>query len=300
MEGRDLLPQEVWRVVLARLAIVPLKDERGGIDRYISIQIDCTERKQAEQRINELAFFDQLTGLPNRTLLLDRLGQSMTASARHRQHAALLFIDMDNFKTLNDTLGHDMGDLLLKQVARRLSDCVRAADTVARLGGEDTAARMGGDNTVARMGGDEFVVMLTDLSTIESEAARQTEVVGEKFLAALNRVYPLNGVTYRSTSSIGATLFSGVQTEVDILFKQADLAMYKAKDTGRNALRFFDPDMEIFVMKRAALEADLREPVQELQFTLHYQAQVADGALTGAEALARWNHPRRGLVSPAE
>ena len=281
-------------------AIVPLKDERGGIDRYISIQIDCTERKQAEQRINELAFFDQLTGLPNRTLLLDRLGQSMTASARHRQHAALLFIDMDNFKTLNDTLGHDMGDLLLKQVARRLSDCVRAADTVARLGGDDTAARSTGDNTVARMGGDEFVVMLTGLSTVESEAARQTELVGEKLLAALNRVYQLNGVAYRSTSSIGATLFSGVKTEVDVLFKQADLAMYKAKDAGRNALRFFDPDMEIFVMKRAALEADLREAVQELQFTLHYQAQVANGALTGAEALARWNHPLRGMVPPAE
>ncbi len=263
-------------------AIVPLKDEHSGIARYISIQIDCTERKQSEQRINELAFFDQLTGLPNRTLLLDRLEQSMTASSRSGRYGALLFIDMDNFKTLNDTLGHDMGDLLLQTVSQRLTDCVRAADTVAR------------------MGGDEFVVMLTGLSGSESEAATQTEGVGEKLLAALNEVYQLKDVAYRSTSSIGATLFSGVQTEVDVLFKQADLAMYKAKDAGRNALRFFDPDMEIFVMKRAALEADLREAVQERQFTLHYQPQIANGRLIGAEALVRWNHPRRGMVSPAE
>jgi diguanylate cyclase (GGDEF)-like protein/PAS domain S-box-containing protein len=263
-------------------AIVPLKDERSGIDRYISIQIDCTERKQAEQRINELAFFDPLTGLPNRTLLLDRLEQSMSAGSRSGKYSALLFIDVDNFKTLNDTLGHDMGDLLLKKVAQRLTDCVRAVDTVAR------------------MGGDEFVVMLTGLSSSESEAATQTERVGEKLLAVLNEIYQLKDVSYRSTSSIGATLFSGLQTEVDVLFKQADMAMYKAKDAGRNALRFFDPDMAIFVMKRVALEADLREAVQERQFTLHYQPQIANGRLTGAEALARWNHPRRGMVSPAE
>jgi EAL domain-containing protein (putative c-di-GMP-specific phosphodiesterase class I) len=142
--------------------------------------------------------------------------------------------------------------------------------------------------------------MLTGLSNSESEAATQTERVGEKLLAVLNEIYQLKDVSYRSTSSIGATLFSGLQTEVDVLFKQADMAMYKAKDAGRNALRFFDPDMAIFVMKRAALEADLREAVQERQFTLHYQPQIANGRLAGAEALARWNHPRRGMVSPAE
>lgn len=142
--------------------------------------------------------------------------------------------------------------------------------------------------------------MFSGLSAIESEAGTQTELVGDKLLLALSEVYQLKDVAYRSTSSIGATLFNDAQTDVDILFKQADLAMYKAKDAGRNALRFFDPDLDIFVMKRAVLESDLREAVHAQQFTLHYQAQMVDGELAGVEALARWNHPRRGMVSPAE
>ncbi|MDP2021882.1 MAG: bifunctional diguanylate cyclase/phosphodiesterase, partial [Hydrogenophaga sp.] len=191
--------------------------------------------------------------------------------------------DLDNFKTLNDTLGHDKGDLLLQRVAQRLVFCVREGDTVARLGG------------------DEFVVMLEGLSENPDEAATQAETVGEKILATLNQPYRLAGYENRSTPSIGVTLFSGHQTSIDELLKQADLAMYQSKTAGRNTLRFFDPAMQAMVSERAALEVDLREAVRQQQFVLYYQPQVVeDGRLTGAEALLRWQHPRRGLVSPAE
>ncbi|MCM2288071.1 MAG: PAS domain S-box protein [Sulfuritalea sp.] len=193
------------------LAISAVKGEDGVVTHYVGAHQDITERKIAEDRIKELAFFDHLTGLPNRTLLLDRLRQSMTASARNGSHGALLFIDLDNFKTLNDTLGHDMGDILLRQVAQRLAGSVREGDTVARLGG------------------DEFVVALGSLSANLDEAATQTEAVGGKILAALNDSYLLLNTEYRSSASIGATLFRGHQASVDDLMKQADLAMYKSK-----------------------------------------------------------------------
>ncbi|MBZ0093337.1 MAG: EAL domain-containing protein [Sulfuricellaceae bacterium] len=258
-----------------------LHDSRGEAEYLLGISEDITERKKAEERISELAFFDQLTGLPNRTLLLDRLRQAMTTSARSGNYGALLFIDLDNFKTLNDTLGHDMGDLLLKQVARRLQQVVRAEDTVARVGG------------------DEFLVMLTSLGANERESASQVEAVGRKILAALNQAYRLDDVVFNSTPSIGATLFRGQQASVDDLLKQADLAMYKSKEAGRNTLHFFNSEMERAVMERAALEKDLREAIQEKRFLLHYQAQVADnGRPTGAEVLLRWPHPQRGMVPP--
>ena len=260
----------------------PVFNAAGEFTGYRGVGADITERKKAEARINELAFFDQLTGLPNRALLMDRLRQTMTNSSRNSKFGALLFIDLDNFKALNDTLGHDIGDQLLRQVAQRLTACVRAGDTVARLGG------------------DEFVVILPSLSLSEVDAANQTEGVGEKILAALNQTYQLQGIAYRNTPSIGATLFQGDLGSIDDLLKQADLAMYKAKDAGRNALRFFDPDMELVVMKRAALESDLRAALQEKQFLLHFQAQIAGGRLTGAEVLVRWLHPQRGLVPPGE
>jgi diguanylate cyclase (GGDEF)-like protein/PAS domain S-box-containing protein len=265
------------------LAISAVKSVDGVVTHYVATHQDITERKKAEEKIMELAFFDPLTRLPNRTLLMDRLRQAMTASSRNGSYGALLFIDLDNFKTLNDTLGHDMGDLLLQQVAQRLADSVREGDTVARLGG------------------DEFVVVLGSLSANMEEAATQTEAVGEKILAALGRTYQLNGTEHRSTASIGATLFRGHQASIDDLMKQADLAMYKSKARGRNVLHFFDPDMQTAVMERAALERDLREAVEQKQFVLHYQAQVIDGGrVTGAEVLVRWQHPLRGLVSPAE
>jgi diguanylate cyclase (GGDEF)-like protein/PAS domain S-box-containing protein len=244
---------------------------------------DISENKKAEEKISELAFSDQLTGLPNRRLLLDRLKQFMTTSSRSDCYGALLLIDLDHFKTINDTLGHDEGDLLLKQVAQRLSTCVRAQDTVARLGG------------------DEFVVILANLSTSEAEAAAQTEIVGKKILYALGQTYRLADAAHHSTASIGATLFSGHRATIDDLMKQSDLAMYKSKASGRNTLHFFDPDMETVAAERAALESNLRQAIGSQQLLLYYQAQVVgEGRLTGAEVLVRWQHPQRGIVLPAE
>lgn len=264
------------------LSISAVVGADGKVSHYIGTHNDITERKKAEERINALAFFDQLTGLPNRTLLLDRLKQMLLSSSRNDSHGALLFIDLDNFKTLNDTLGHDVGDQLLKEVALRLTHCVRDGDTVARLGG------------------DEFVVVLANLNTNDKEAAQDTETVAEKILTTLNKPYHLGHVTHHTSASIGATLFKGARTPIDDLMKQADLSMYKAKAAGRNAVRFFDPSMEIAVKVRAAMEDDLLRALAENQFLLHYQAQMMGERLTGAEVLVRWQHPQRGLVSPAE
>ena len=242
---------------------------------------DITARLQAAEKINELAFFDSLTHLSNRTLLQDRLKQALIVVARNETCGAVLFLDLDHFKTLNDTLGHDMGDLLLQQVAKRISTNVRVGDTVARLGG------------------DEFVVVLEGLNSNFKEAAHQTKDVGEKILAALNQPYRLGEVEHRSSVSIGATMFCGSQNSVEELLKQADLAMYKSKETGRNAMQFFDPAMQTAVLERAAMEQEMRTALEEDQIVLHYQAQVVgNGRITGAEVLARWLHPERGVVSP--
>jgi diguanylate cyclase (GGDEF)-like protein/PAS domain S-box-containing protein len=265
------------------LTITAVKDAEGTVTHHVSTLTDITQRKAAENEIKHLAFYDPLTLLPNRRLLLDRLQHALSSSARSERSGALLFIDLDNFKTLNDTLGHDKGDLLLQEVAKRLAACVREGDTVARLGG------------------DEFVVILESLSKQADEAAAQTEGIGEKILAALNQPYDLAGHEFHNSPSIGITLFAGRQSSIEDLLKRADLAMYQAKAAGRNTLRFFDPDMQSMISARAVLEADLREAARNDQFFLSYQAQVdGTGKLIGAEALIRWQHPRRGLVYPTE
>jgi diguanylate cyclase (GGDEF)-like protein/PAS domain S-box-containing protein len=265
------------------LTIAAVTGVDGGVTHYVGTHHDITERKLAEERIKELAFYDALTRLPNRTLLWDRVRQAIAVSAQSGACGALLFIDLDNFKTLNDTLGHDKGDLLLQQVAQRLAGSVRAGDTVARVGG------------------DEFVVVLGNLSRGSEEAASLTEAAATQILAVLGSPYQLDGVEYRSSASIGATVFNGHQASIDELLKQADLAMYKSKERGRNAICFFDPAMQTVVVERAALEAGLRTAIEEDQFVLHYQAQVSAGnRVTGAEALVRWQHPGRGIVPPAE
>ncbi len=266
----------IWGLVSASVI------ELDGVPCVFSIRRDITERKRSEEIINHLAYFDQLTDLPNRTLLQDRLKQAMASSQRSGRYGALLLLDLDYFKTLNDTLGHDMGDLLLKQVAQRLTDCVREEDTVTR------------------QGGDEFVVMLVSLSESQIEAASLVELIGEKISAAFSLPFKLKEIAYRISPSIGASLFLGQQTDIDMLLKQADLAMYKAKDAGRNTLRFFDPDMARDVLKRASLDNDLRDALQKEQFVLHYQAQMTGNQVTGAEVLLRWQHPERGLVFPGE
>jgi diguanylate cyclase (GGDEF)-like protein/PAS domain S-box-containing protein len=263
------------------LTISAVKGSNGVVTHYVGSHIDITERKATEEKIRKLAFYDPLTGLPNRRLLMDRLQQALISSARSARQGAILFIDLDNFKVLNDTLGHDMGDLLLQQVAQRLQKSVRKTDTVARLGG------------------DEFVVMLEELSGQRIEAAEQTEKIGEKILAALNRPYPLGAHNYHSTPSMGATLFGDRQEEMSDLMKQADIAMYQAKKAGRNTLRFFDAQMQEAINARAALENDLRNAIEHRQFQLYYQIQVDDERRAlGAEVLIRWIHPERGLIPP--
>jgi diguanylate cyclase (GGDEF)-like protein/PAS domain S-box-containing protein len=244
---------------------------------------DISARKAVEDEVNRLAFYDPLTQLPNRRLLRDRLAQALAASARSGMHGALIFIDLDNFKGLNDTLGHARGDQLLKLVGQRLTHCVRESDTVARLGG------------------DEFVVIVQDLGARLDECATQAEAVGEKILGALNQPYPLDSHVRHSTPSIGITLFADDRDSVDDLLKEADMAMYQAKTAGRNTLRFFDADMQAMLVHRAALEEDMRESMRLSHFLLHYQPQVVgSGRITGAEVLLRWPHPQRGLVPPAE
>ena len=263
--------------------VTAVKTDDGAITHYVNTFADVTERKAAEDEIRSLAFYDALTHLPNRRLLLDRLRQSLLASARSGHAGALQFIDLDNFKTLNDTLGHDMGDLLLQQVAERLRHSVREADTVARLGG------------------DEFVVMAEGLSATRETAASQARALGEKILAALNLPYRLAEREYHITPSIGVALYSGSQATTDEVLKHADLAMYQAKAAGRNTLRFFNPGMQAVVNARVALEADIRVALAGQQFALHYQPQInSAGQIWGAEALLRWNHPVRGMISPAE
>jgi len=265
------------------VTITAVKDNRGEVTHYVATQTDVTQRKEDEAKIMHLAFYDPLTQLPNRRLLLDRLQQAAAASVRNQRGGALLFIDLDNFKTLNDTLGHEVGDILLRQVGERLAACVRENDTAARLGG------------------DEFVVLLEDLSCDLRETATKAETVGEKILASLNQLYTVMNHEYQGSVSIGITLFNSHASSADELMKQADLAMYEAKAAGRNTLRFFDPEMQAAVTLRATLVSGLREALRERQFRLYYQPQVdSGGRIVGAEALVRWEHPVRGLVSPAQ
>jgi diguanylate cyclase (GGDEF)-like protein/PAS domain S-box-containing protein len=271
----ELYPQ--WHMVTA------VKDESGQITHHVHTFIDMTSRKQAEEAIEKLAFYDSLTGLPNRRLLLDRLRDATLGSSLSGRHAALLFIDLDNFKTLNDTLGHDVGDNLLQQVARQLSECVGPSDTVARLGG------------------DEFVVILRELSSDRSEAVDQVSTLCTQLLSTLNRNYQIAQYSHHCTGSLGVTLFNHHQGPLDELLKQADLAMYQAKSAGRNTMRFFTPLMATQVQTRAALEVDLRQALQDGQFHLHFQVQVNGlGQPEGAEVLLRWQHPQRGDVPPLE
>ena len=250
----------------------------GG--RLITMQ-DLSERKAAEEEINQLAYYDPLTRLPNRRLLMDRLQQALATSARHQRSGALLMLDLDNFKTVNETRGHDRGDALLLQVAHRLRSCVHE------------------DDTVARQGGDEFVVVLEDLGDSPEEAAARAEDVGQRILGVLREPYQIDGDAHHSSLSMGVTIYSGTRETVDELLKRADLALYQAKNAGRDTLRFYDPQMQAVVSARATLELDMRVGLAQGQFELYYQPQIDHGRIIGAEALLRWRHPRDGFISPA-
>jgi len=265
------------------LTISAVRNERHEIFQYVAIFSDITARKRAEDEIITLAFYDALTQLPNRRLLLDRFRSALSKSARNHLYGAVLFLDMDRFKNLNDTLGHDFGDQLLIEVARRIHAHVREVDTVARFGG------------------DEFVILLEEVSENAEDASQKVALIAEKLRVALSTPYSLKGHEHHSSPSIGVCLYCGNEESVDVLLKHADMAMYQAKEAGRNAVRFFDPVMQHAVETRAALEADLRHAVIDRQLLLFYQLQVGDDHLPlGAEALVRWIHPVRGMVMPAQ
>ncbi len=244
---------------------------------------DITERKLSEQRIEHMAYFDGLTGLANRRLLQDRLQHALLSSVRQKHFSVLLLVDLDNFKTLNDTLGHQRGDLLLQQVAGRLKECVRECDTVARIGS------------------DEFIVLLAELGENALHAATHAAVVADKILHRLGDRYDIGDWAHSGTASIGITLF-GEQTEsVEAPMMRVDLAMHKAKDAGRNTRCFFDSQMQTDMVSALVLEEDLRHAILNQQFCVHYQAQVTgEKQIIGVEALLRWLHPVRGWVSPTE
>ena len=263
------------------LEVSPVWDHERKLTHWVAVGRDITERKTAEEKIQYLAFYDPLTRLPNRQLLLDRLQRALS-DHDHPREGALMFIDLDNFKVLNDTLGHQKVDLLLQQVAERLRSCVARGDTVARLGG------------------DEFVILLENSGHKPLQPAEGARIVSERILAKLGEPYLLSGYLHHSTCSIGVTLFGRAPWSVSELLKQADLAMYQAKNAGRNTVRFFDPEMQAVVTANATLATDLRQAWREGQFLLDYQPQVgADGRMTGVEALLRWRHPHRDIVPPS-
>jgi len=263
------------------MTISPVVDDYGVIRQYIAIKDDITERKESEQKINELAFYDVLTKLPNRRLFLDRLKQALISSKREQRYSALLFIDLDKFKLLNDTHGHLVGDLLLIEVAKRIGSCVRAVDTVARLGG------------------DEFVVMLESLHQGAEKATAIALNIAEKILALLNKEYQIDHIKHHGSSSIGVCMFMNEYDSTEDILKHADTAMYEAKSAGRNALRVFDPLMQQAIEERASLEEALWRALEEKEFALLYQPLINhQGKMIGVEALIRWLHPRKGVIGP--
>lgn len=271
------------RVIPVLLVVRCIRKASGEIDYVTAMIQDISERKAAEKEIKTLAYFDSLTQLPNRRLLMDRLQSALASSVRNHLYGAVLFIDMDKFKTLNDTLGHNYGDLMLIQVAQRLLTCIRETDTVARLGG------------------DEFLVLLQDVDISAHTTSQKVAHIAEKIRSALTEPYQLKDSEYIGSPSIGIAIYRGNDESVDTLLKYADMAMYQVKESGRNAIRFFDPSMQLAVEMRSSLESDLRQAILHQQMHLYYQIQVdSRHRPIGAEALLRWIHPVRGMVSPAQ
>lgn len=279
---------EIWnrrkngQIYAEMLTITAIASADRGVTNYVASFTDITEDKEAEAEIYRLAYYDQLTQLPNRRLLQDRLSQAVVATARNGRCGAIFFIDLDNFKALNDTRGHIVGDILLVEIAARLQAAVRQGDTVARLGG------------------DEFVVLLEDLGPNTHEAAIVAKQLSEKLCKAIDAPFVLDGLEYHCTLSIGIGLFEQHAT-VESLFKHADLALYQAKNAGRNTMRFFDPAMQVELDQHSSMVVELRQAITLNQLRLYYQPQVdVQRRVVGFEALLRWEHPVRGLVSPTD
>lgn len=284
LHTRDYWRGEVWNkrkngeVFPEWVTVSVLRDEKGAATHYIAIYLDITERKKEEERIQYLANYDVLTGLPNRYLLNDRVGQAIALAQRHQTRIAVFFIDLDHFKNINDSLGHDVGDELLKMVAQRLRSCLRRSDTIARLGG------------------DEFVALLVDLDS-EDEVA----FVAEKMVDSLLEPFVVGEYRLSVTPSIGASIYPDDGDTTVQLLRNADLAMYRAKNTGRNRFEYYKPEMNVKAVQRLQLENDLRVAIVNGQLKLHYQPKVnvLSGKVVGMEALLRWQHPELGFVAPA-
>jgi PAS domain S-box-containing protein len=252
---------------------------------------DITDRKQSEREIHRLAYFDSLTGLPNRVLFKDRLTQALLHARRYRTTLATLFLDLDRFKVINDTLGHNVGDLLLKSVAERLAESVRHSDSVCRSGGQEE------NHSLARLGGDEFTVLLTNLREVQDAAK-----VARRILDSLAQSFSIEGREIFVTASVGIAIFPVDGDSVDALLKNADSAMYHAKEHGRNNVQFYSNTFNAAAHERFILEGELRHAIEREEFVVYYQPQVnlRTKEIIGAEALVRWQHPQRGLLSPAE
>jgi diguanylate cyclase (GGDEF)-like protein/PAS domain S-box-containing protein len=277
---RDLQHRSITksgRVIWQQVSGMPVRDAQGRLTGYRGTGADITARKQAEERIQHLATRDALTGLPNRALLSDRAGQAILAAARSRGMLAVLLFDLDRFKLVNDSLGHQAGDALLRAVAERLQNTLRRQDTLARLGG------------------DEYVLLWDGL-----KAAQEAAVVAQRVQGILQRPFVIDGRALNVTASIGISIYPGDGRDFSELLKNADAAMYDAKDGGRNALRFFSPELHARAVARLALESDLRGALVRGELILHWQPVVRQGAIVGAEALVRWNHPQRGMLTPDE
>jgi diguanylate cyclase (GGDEF)-like protein/PAS domain S-box-containing protein len=259
------------------LSIVTVKDELGTVLNHIAVFSDISERKAIDERIHFMAHYDALTHLPNRVLLHDRLLQSISAAPRRNRKVAILFLDLDRFKTINDTLGHSIGDLLLQSVAERLRECIRISDTIARLGG------------------DEFIVILPDL-----QESAYAATVAQKILDKISNPFVIRDVELNTTASIGISLFPDDGTANEDLIANADVAMYRSKENGRNTYQFFTPEMNDSAYDRLTMENNLRRALERQEFVLYYQPQVNSetGQIIGAEALVRWRHPETGLVPP--
>lgn len=283
-EGEIIGKRKTGEEYPQKVTISSVREETGGFSHLIIFYSDISEHKNTARKIRELSHFDTLTRLPNRSLLIERLKQASTSARRHQSYGSLVMIDLDHFKSLNETQGHHQGDLLIQQAGQRLLATVRSSDTVARLGGDEFA----------------IVILLDGLATSHDDAANRTEIVCNKILAKFNEPYQLGDMEYRCTTSVGATLFGTQEISIETLMIQADIALHQAKADGRNTLCFFDPSMQEMVHERVALERSLQYALNEQQFLLHYQPQVTNtGHIIGAEALIRWKHPERGMVSPA-
>lgn len=263
------------------LTISAVHNDQGLVINYVASLTDITERKNAEQKIQHLAFYDPLTNLPNRRLLRDRLQQAVVSCGRKGMYGALIFLDLDDFKNVNDLYGHQVGDELLCQVALRLTKALREQDTVARLGG------------------DEFVILLEELEPDAEEAGTQVEHIGLNLLQALRQPYLVSGQRFHNSASLGVVMFNNAHNTVDELMQHADLSMYNSKALGKNALSFYDPKMQAVVSLRLQLEEDIRRGLAAGEFIIYLQSQAGvHGQLEGAEALVRWQHPQRGLLGP--